>query len=188
MTVPSRIFAVGALALLVWTAVLELALPGAPVTSRPRSAAPVLSEPIRSRSFAPRGRPGPTGPASPRASANDAGDPTAAGPPEVEDPAVTRLVQRWCAAFGRWGLGRLGGWARVLRALSTPALYASFAGKPSMMASRPAHASFVSSVQTFRAPHGYTATVELRAGGGALELDLIISATAHGLRVSALYI
>ncbi len=100
---------------------------------------------------------------------------------------MTRLVLRWCAAYGRWGLGRLGGAARVLRALSTPALDAAFAGDPPVVASPPKRAPVVSSVRTFRAPHGYTATVDLRAGGGALELDLIISATAHGPRVSALY-
>lgn len=208
-----RLFAAAAVALFMWTAAIDLAVrrsagaptavhapaarrdalgahqPGAPpglqvppapspLDTRARSATPAT--------VAPNGTP--SEPVQRSSVANNASDPTAAGPAPARDAAVTRLVQRWCGAYIRWGANPGGRAAADLRSLSTPTLYSSLATHPPTPAPAADRvpAPIVGGVQTFDAPGGYSAIVDIDADGANVVVDLSIAATRLGPRVSAL--
>jgi hypothetical protein len=120
--------------------------------------------------------------------ANDAADPQAQGPTPAHDSAVTSLIGSWLHAYLAWSLNTSAPDARrVLRADSTPKLYAQVRAHPPVAAPalRPPSLS-VHSVATFRAPHGYSAVVDLTALGISQAVALEVIRTPDGLRVSRL--
>lgn len=193
VTVRRRLFVAGAVVLFGWTACVELAIragPSARVAAAPgradaipAGAAAAVANPVRARPMpavavaAP-----PRGPA--RTAANDAGDPAAAGPAAVEDPGLTSLVRRWCAAYVRWGRDPSPGSGASLRSLSMPRLYASLVAHPPIAPTTPVPAETISGVQTFAAIGGFSAIVDLRGDGVDVALELMITRTPAGARVS----
>jgi hypothetical protein len=207
-----RLFAAGAVALFTWTAAIEFVLrgsAGAPTAARASTEGRAAREPrpsvvspplgtgtrnpaapvtVSAHAVLPSGGPHAARPepSHPSAAANNASDPAAAGPAPVEDAAVARIVDRWCAAYVRWGENPRGGAAVELRSLSTPGLYASLAARPPTSAAVPVRTATVEGVQTFTAPGGYSAIVDLDGDGADVVIDLTIASTRLGPLVSSI--
>jgi len=193
VTISRRLFAVGAVVLLVWTAAIEFVVRGAdhPAPARPSQPAavyPRIIGPAMATHELARTKPVDGTAQPPSRAANDASDPAAAGPAVIRDPALTRLARRWCAAYLRWGLQPRGSAAAALRALSAPRLFASLAARPPLPSGAPASPVTVGQVQIFAAANGYSAIVDLDGDGADVVLELLITPTTSGPRVSALYL
>ena len=202
MTIGRRLFAVGAAVLLAWTAAVEVVVRGgerpAPartsqlIAGRPVSAAAthprITAPPATTHAITRPARPDNGAGEPPRPAANDAADPAAAGPAVIRDPALTGLARRWCTAYLRWGREPRGSAAAALRVLSTPELSASLAARPPLPAGAPESPVTVGRIQTFAAAVGDSAIVDLDGDGADVVLELLITPTASGPRVSALYL
>jgi hypothetical protein len=181
-----RVFVLAAAALLSWTALLETTLDGRPShggaarppTRRHDDGAPATGPAVPSPPDL-RPPPRPTGPV-----ANDAADPAAAGPTAGADPVVAALVRRWCAVYLRLGVDPRA--AATLRSLSTPAAASALTAPPIRPPGHPAPMSLVR-LQLFRTPSGRSAIVDLHGDGSDVLLELILTATPAGPRVSAVY-
>lgn len=207
MTIGRRLFAVGAAVLLAWTAAVEVVvrggerpapartsqlIAGRPVSAaatHPRITAPrITAPPATTHAISRPARPDNGAGEPPRPAANDAADPAAAGPAVIRDPALTGLARRWCTAYLRWGREPRGSAAAALRVLSTPELSASLAARPPLPAGAPESPVTVGQIQLFAATAGYSAIVDLDGDGADVVLELLITPTASGPRVSALYL
>ena len=207
MTIGRRLFAVGAAVLLAWTAAVEVVvrggerpapartsqlIAGRPVSAaatHPRITAPrITAPPATTHAITRPARPDNGAGEPPRPAANDAADPAAAGPAVIRDPALTGLARRWCTAYLRWGREPRGSAAAALRVLSTPELSASLAARPPLPAGAPESPVTVGQIQLFAATAGYSAIVDLDGDGADVVLELLITPTASGPRVSALYL
>ena len=217
MTIGRRLFAVGAAVLLAWTAAVEVVVRGgerpapartsqliagrpvsaaathpritAPRITAPRITAPrITAPPATTHAITRPARPDNGAGEPPRPAANDAADPAAAGPAVIRDPALTGLARRWCTAYLRWGREPRGSAAAALRVLSTPELSASLAARPPLPAGAPESPVTVGQIQLFAATAGYSAIVDLDGDGADVVLELLITPTASGPRVSALYL
>jgi len=207
VTIGRRLFAVGAAVLLAWTAAVEVVvrggerpapartsqlIAGRPVSAaatHPRITAPrITAPPATTHAITRPARPDNGAGEPPRPAANDAADPAAAGPAVIRDPALTGLARRWCTAYLRWGREPRGSAAAALRVLSTPELSASLAARPPLPAGAPESPVTVGQIQLFAATAGYSAIVDLDGDGADVVLELLITPTASGPRVSALYL
>lgn len=159
----------------------------APVAPRPAGRPRVVGQSPRPRGRTPsepaRGRSG--------ASASDTARPAAAGPSPSHTPVVIAVARQWLGALGRWQAARSPAATAELRALSTPALWrgpllTGPAREPSSWAFGPrASPGRTQALQAYLRPGGWTVIATRRFGSDVLAVELTLSPTPVGPRVSS---
>jgi len=123
--------------------------------------------------------------------ANDAGRPSAAGPPPSDVPSIIAVARRWLTALGRWEVTPRTAPAGDLQALSTPALrrrllLTGATREPSARSFGPQPlAGRTVALSAYLRPGGWTVIATWRFGRDALAVELMLTRTGAGPRVSS---